>query len=189
MPGLQDLIAAARASQGARPQGIPAQPMAQPPMQAQGQPQTPQGQPGQAPNLQAIAQRMQQPAPPPAPTKAQTVAALHRFGEIKQTIGEVAQDPNLGTKNIRPKLLDAASELLASKVLSLPEIMNAIQGLPDDPQKQKAFVINILRTADQAQKTVLAHHSMAPPEPDDAEQWSPDNHNDQMAALMQKYGK
>ena len=138
--------------------------------------------------LAALAQGTQQQRLAPAPTKAQTVAAVHRFSEIKAALKPVRDDPNLGTKNIRPKLLDAASELLASKVLSLPEIMNAIKGLPDDPMQQKKFVDQIYGTADQAQAMVLQHHRSAQvPDDPNAAQWSPDNHADQMAGLMRQY--
>lgn len=128
--------------------------------------------------------------PPPVPTQAQTVAALHRFGEVKQAMRRVIGDPKLGKDNIRPKLLDAASKLLGSKVLSLSEVMNAIKGLPDDPLAQKKFVEKIYGDADKAQKIVLSHHAGAPPmQPGtgEPESWSSDNHQTHIDGLMGHY--
>lgn len=172
MAGIMDLLAAARGGQA--PQGAP---QAAP---QQGQPQ----QPGANPLAALMAQQQQQ---QPAPTHAQTVAAMHRFGEIKSALKPVISDPNLGKSNIRPKLLDAASDLLGSKVLSLPEIMNAIKGLPDDPLQQKKFVESIYGNASKAQLAILQQHRGASlqGEPDE---WSPETHNDNIASLMQQYG-
>lgn len=163
MPGIQDLV-------GQQPQGAP------------------QGQPPQQGNpLATLAASQQQQAPPPVPTRAQTVAAVHHFGQIKQAMNEVMEDPNLGKKNIRPKLLDAMSKLLGSKTLSLPDVMKAIKGLPDDPLGQKQFVDNIYQKNDQAQKVILTNHASAP-EGQQQDDWSPDNHSNHMASLMQGYG-
>ncbi len=158
MPGLQDLM---------QPQA--AQPQAQPNA------------------LAAMAPQMQQTPPQPAPTRAQTVAAVHQFGQIKQSMAPILDDPNLGVKNIRPKLLDSFSKLLASKTLTLPEIMKAVQALPEDPTEQKKFVEKIYQDNDKAQMLVLGHHAMAPEQqgPD----WSQDTHGDHMTSLVQQYGK
>lgn len=175
MPSLQDLLAA---------KGSPMPPQGQP-MQAMPQ------QPAQGGNpLAQLAPQQQQPPPQPAPTHAQTVAAVHQFGQIKQSMVPILDDPNLGLKNIRPKLLDSFSKLLASKTLTLPEIMKAVKALPDDPVQQKQFVEKIYNDNDKAQMLVLGHHAMGPQQPQgqEPEQWSPDNHQDQMAGLMQQYG-
>jgi hypothetical protein len=170
-----DLLAAARGGQA--PQGAP---QAAP---QQGQPQ----QPGANPLAALMAQQQQQ-QQQPAPTHAQTVAAIHRFGEIKSALQPVLSDPNLGKSNIRPKLLDAASKLLGAKVLSLPEIMNKIKGLPDDPIQQKNFVEGIIDTANKAEAAVLQHHLNAPPEPDGTDPWSRDNQQQHIDGLMKHYG-
>ncbi|HEX5508915.1 MAG TPA: hypothetical protein VFX37_10470 [Pseudolabrys sp.] len=134
-----------------------------------------------APQLAA----QQQPAP--APTHAQTVAAMHRFGSIKAALQPVLSDPNLGKSNIRPKLLDAASDLLGEKVLSLPEIMNAIKDLPDDPLQQKKFVEMMYGTATKAQIAVLNQHRNANLPQEDGDEWTPDSHDQHFAGLMAHY--
>lgn len=171
MPGLQDLLAAVQQQQPQAPQ----------------QQQMPQPQPqGQNP-LAALAPQFGQ-QPQPQPTAGQTMAALHRFGEIKFAMRSVMKDSNLGKTNIRPKLLDAASKLLASKVVSLPEIMNAIKGLPDDPFAQKSFVDKLYVNADQAQQLVLQHHAAARTGQVQEDPYSADTHQAHMDGLMQHYG-
>lgn len=151
-----------------------------------GQPQ--QSQPQAAPQgnpLAALAQQPQQQPQAPQLSHAQTVAGLHKFSEIKAAMLPVVSDKNLGKTNIRPKLLDATSKLLMNKTLSLPEIMNRIKDLPDDPQKQKAFVDQIYQSSDQAQKILLQNAAHAQ---DDGESWSMDNHSKHLDGFMQQYG-
>lgn len=159
MPGIQDLLAQ-------QPQGAP-------------QAMPPQG----GNQLAALAQPPQAPPPPP-PTKAQTIAAVHHFGLIKQSMMPIMDDPNLGKSNVRPKIMDSFSKLLSTKVLSLPEIMKAVKNLPEDPIEQKKFVDKIYQDNDKAQKMVLEHHAMGGAQDDE---WSQDKHGDYMAALMNNY--
>lgn len=118
----------------------------------------PQRMPQQNP-LAALAAQAPQPRAVPRPTPGQTAAALHHFGEIKAALRPIIEDPQFGKTNVRPKLLDAASKLLANKVLSLPQIMNAIKGLPEDPMDQVKFVEKIYGDSDMAQKIVLMQHA------------------------------
>jgi hypothetical protein len=98
---------------------------------------------------------------PPAPTKAQTTAAVQRFSAIQSAMRVVMEDKDFGKSNIRPVLLDEASKLLGTKLLSLPEVMNSIKDLPDDPIEQKSFVQNIYNSAQKAESSVLDHHGAA----------------------------
>lgn len=170
MPGLQDLLANL------------AQP---PPGGGQQQPQ---------PNsLAQIAPQKIASQPQPAPTRAQTVAAVHQFGQIKAAMRPLLDDPNLGKANIRPKLLDTMSKLLANKTLTLPEIMKAVKALPENPMEQFNFVKKIYDDNDKAQMLVLGHHAMAPQQQPSAggppaDEWSQDTHADHMSSLVNQYG-
>jgi hypothetical protein len=184
MPSIQDLLASIQG--GNRPQ--------MPPQQA-ATPQLGGGVPQQQGNplAQLAPQAQQQQPQQPAPNAAQTAAAIHHFGEIKAGIRPILNDPKLGKENIRPKLLDAASKFLASKTLSLPDVMKALKNLPDDPMQQLQFVKKIYDNNDQAQQQVLAHHAAAPPEQQmpgapPPEPYSQDNHQAMMDGLMQHYG-
>ena len=101
-------------------------------------PSQPQGgmQGNQQNPLSRLAGPMPGQAPPPqqpAPTTAQATAAVRRLTAVMNAMREVMQSPGYGRTNIRPVLLDAASKLLGSRLLSLPEVMNSIGGVPDDP--------------------------------------------------------
>lgn len=147
-----------------------------------------QPQPASANPLAALAGAAEQ-QQAPAPTHAQTVAVMHRLGEIKSSLRPVMDDPHLGSKNIRPKLLDAASKLLAAKVVSLTDIMNEIKGLPEDPIEQKKFVEGLYNNATQGQAAILEQHRHADlPEGVGPDEWTPDTHDDHIASLMQQYG-
>ena len=60
---------------------------------------------------------------------------------------DLLQNPDLGRTNIRPAIMDQASKLLSSRVLSLPEVMSAIGKVGDDPLAQKSLVAGIFNQA------------------------------------------
>ena len=96
----------------------------------------PQGAPQGNP-LQRIAPAMGgAPMQQPAPTQAQTVAAVRRLSAVQEAMRSVMSADGFGRTNQRPKILDEASKLMAAKVLSLPEIMQSIGDVPDDPLAQ-----------------------------------------------------
>src|SRR4051812_30892334 len=69
----------------------------------------------------------------PMPSAAQTTAAVKRFSAVANAMRTVLANPDLGRRNVRPAILDQASKLMAARVLSLPEVMNAIGKVSDDP--------------------------------------------------------
>ena len=133
------------------------------------------------------------PQPQPVPTRAQTTAAVQRFGAIQSAMRMVMEDPEFGKANVRPAIMDAASKLLGSKLLSLPEIMNSIKDIPDDPLEQKSFVQNIYNNAKMAEASVLDHHGAAvvsgklPPDGGDA--YDAGLHDQHMTGLLGQYGR
>lgn len=143
-------------------------------------PQAPQGVPGLV---------QQPPQARPAPTHAQTIAALHRFGEIEKASSKLLKDPDVGRKNIRPKVLEMGADLIGSRVLSLAEFMSGIGNFPsaDDMLGQKKWLEKLRDTNIQGQMSVLQDHANAPPEAADAAQWTPDSHAEHMGALINKY--
>jgi hypothetical protein len=133
------------------------------------------------------------PAPPqqPAPTRAQAVAAVRRLTAVQNAMREVMQSPGYGRTNIRPALLDAASKLIGSRLLSLPEVMNSISGVPDDPVQQKDFVSNIYNSAQRAAASVLDHHGSAVATgklpPNGGDKYDPDKHEQHFNGAMSHY--
>jgi hypothetical protein len=99
--------------------------------------------------------------------------------------------PEFGKSNVRPAVMDAASKLLGSKLLSLPEIMNSLGELPDDPLKQKEAIQGIYNTAQQAEAHVLDSHGAAIASgklpPDGGPQYDAGSHEQHMTGLMSHY--
>lgn len=161
------------------------------PLANQGAPEQPMG-PQQGNPLARIAPQLGgAPQPQPAPTKAQTTAAVQRFSAIQSAMRSVMEDPSFGKENVRPAIMDAASKLLGSKLLSLPEVMNSISNLPDDPIKQKAFVQGIFNSAKMAESSVLDHHGAAIVSgklpPDGGEDYDTGAHDQHMNGLLSQY--
>lgn len=147
------------------------------------QPQAPQA-------LQGVGGLVQQPPQArPTPTRAETVAGLHRCREIEQASGRLLKDPDVGKANIRPKVMTMGADLIANRVMTLSQFMQGIKNYPsaEDFLGQKKWVERLLQSNLQAQMTLLQDHSQSPPEPPDAEQWSPDSHADHVASLIHKY--
>jgi hypothetical protein len=144
------------------------------------QPQAPQGVPGL---VQPGAQQR------PMPTHAQVVAGLHRFHEIELASGRLLKDPDVGRKNIRPKVLEMGADLIGRRVMSLPEFMTGIKDFPsaEDMLGQKKWLEKLFQSNVQGQVSLLQDHANAPPEGPDAAQWTPDSHSEHMAGLISKY--
>jgi hypothetical protein len=130
------------------------------------------------------------PSRPPAPTAAQATAAVKRFGAVADAMRTVLANPDLGRRNIRPAILDQASKLMSARVLSLPECMQAIGKVSDDPLAQKSLVAGIFNQAKQAESAVLAHHTAAVAMgmvPRGGEKYRADDHDRHMSDLLAHY--
>ena len=149
------------------------------------QPQQPQ-QPSQG--MAGLVQ--QPPQARPTPTHAQTVAGLHRCHEIEKASQRLLKDPDVGKKNIRPKVLEMGADLIGKKVMTLPELMTGIKDFPssEDALGQKKWLERLYQSNVQGQIALLQDHANAPPE-DQPSQWTPDNHAEHMSALANMYQK
>ena len=154
----------------------------QPQGAAQGSPQNP---------LASLVGPMPSPPPRlPAPTAAQATAAIKRFTAVQSAMRDLLQNPDLGRTNIRPAIMDQASKLLSTRVLSLPEVMNAIGKVGDDPLAQKSMVAGIFNQAQQAEFAVLAHHTAAVAMgmvPRGGEKYQAADHDRHMSGLLGHY--
>jgi hypothetical protein len=101
------------------------------------------------------------PPPLPAPTAAQATAAVRRLSAVADAMRTVMNQPDFGRANCRPAILDEASKLIGAGLVSLPQIMESIKALPDDPMAQRSYVAGIYNQAKQAEANVLAHHTAA----------------------------
>jgi hypothetical protein len=116
---------------------------------------------------------------------------VKRFSAIQNALREVMQDKDFGRANVRPKLLDEGSKLLAARVLSLPELMSQISNFPTDPLQQKQVVQQIYNSAQQAEAHVLDAHGSAIAAgklpPDGGPKYDAGEHEQHMQGLLAHY--
>jgi hypothetical protein len=148
--------------------------------QPQPAPQAPQGMAGLV---------QQPPQARPVPNHAQTIAGLHRMHEIEKASERLLKDPDVGHKNIRPKVLEMGADLIGAKVMTLPELMSGIKDFPgsEDILGQKKWLQRLRDSQIQGQMVLLQDHANSPPEAADAEPWSPESHDQHMSAVKSMY--
>ncbi len=141
----------------------------------------------QAPTM-APAQPQQQ-QQPPAPTQAQTLASLRHFSEINQAITPVLKSPELGKADLKSKIIDAVTKLVASRVVTPAAAVMQLAGVPDKPREQKAWATNLYMQNEKASALILDQHRRAfAGKPDDPhDQYNPDNHIEHMGGVMEHY--
>lgn len=153
--------------------------------------QAPEQAPPQGNPLARIAPQLGPPPPIPMPNRAQTMAAVRRFSAIQEAMRAVMSDKDFGHSNVRPVLMDEASKLLASKLISLPELMNQLSNFPSDPIKQKETVQGIFNQAQRAEASVLDHHGSAivagKLTPDGGPEYDAGSHEQAMQGLLSHY--
>ena len=149
-------------------------------------PQSPQqdGAPGQQPQM---------PQQMPAPSHAQTVAALRHFHSIMTELQGIIKNPDLGKADMKSAIIDGATKLVASRIIPATQAVMQLATVPERPFEQKKWVMMQFMQAQQAMDVVLEHHGMSNPATGDlanemgADRGSPDNHISTMAGLMQAH--
>jgi hypothetical protein len=101
------------------------------------------------------------PSAAPAPTHAQTVAALRHFGAIAQKLQGALADPDAGKANMKSKVIDGMTELVGSRMMSPAEAVQVLATFPERPFDQRAWLANHLNQTLQARDMVLTHHATA----------------------------
>lgn len=140
--------------------------------------------------LAAMAQQQQpQQAQPQQPmSKSQLRAGLHHFSAVQRRMEKLLSLPNLGKSNVRPAIADATADLMIEKVLTLPEAMNALKLVPNEPGEQKAWVQSAVKNAEMAQMKLTDDYiSQGPGDEPDNDPWSMDNHKTHMDSVMTRY--
>lgn len=156
----------------------------QPFMQQQQQPQQQMQQPNQ---LGGIMQGQQQQQKSNI-TKQQLIAGLHHLNAFQQQFSPLLRNPEIGKSNVRPKIFDASASLIGQGIFSVPEVMNGIKDLPDDPLGQKKWIEKKLSDAMMAEKKMVSDYiGQGPGQEPEGPEWSMDNHKDHMAGLMGNY--
>ena len=160
----------------------------------------------QAPSQPFLQQGAQQPQQPPSNqlggimqggraspqqqniTKQQVIAGLHHLQSFQKEFAPLLNSPILGKGNIRPKVFDAAATLIGAGIFSVPEVMNGIKDLPEDPLDQKKWLITKITNAGMAEKKLLQDYiGQGPGQEPEGPEYSDKTHKDHMAGLMGNY--
>jgi hypothetical protein len=123
----------------------------------------------------------------PAPSHAQTVAALRHFYAIQQELTTLLKNPDIGKADMRSAIIDGASKLVADRIVPAAMAVQTLSSVPDKPFDQKKWIEQQYMQNMQARNAVLQHHGMAnagqpPQEVPDA-----DNHMQDLQSMMQAH--
>lgn len=150
---------------------------------------TPQPQQQQSNQLGSLMQGAPAQQPPTQMNKAQLIAGLHHLEAFQKQFAPLMNSPDTGTKNIRPKIFDASSVLIGQGIFTVPEVMNGIKDLPEDPLDQKKWLQQKLQGTMLAEKKLIHDYIAQGPQAQEPQgpEWSEDSHKEHMAGLMGNY--
>lgn len=128
----------------------------------------------------------------PAPTHAQTVAAMRHFSALINELETLRKNPNLGKASIKKDIIEGVTKLVADEFMTADKAVAELATVPERPFDQKAWVEKNLATVTAAAGAVLNHHRGAFPgsldhATESAMSADPKNHADDMAGLMSHY--
>jgi len=116
----------------------------------------------QASSLQGLMGQKPQGAPAggmQAPSHQETVALLQHLSAFRRRWQQIADDPEIGTKNVRPQIYEMMADMMGEGYASLPEAMGLLKTIPQAPLEQKQFIEKHIQNDDQAMNAVLQHHA------------------------------
>lgn len=131
---------------------------------------------------------------PPAPTHAQTVAALRHADAIKNELSILLKNDALGKSSIKSAIIDGATKLVAERIMPASDAVPLLASVPDDPIQQRKWVQQHLMNAIQSEHAVLDQHRNTNLGSGDwatesqQHNTSPDNHMQDVKALGAQYG-
>jgi hypothetical protein len=99
----------------------------------------------------------------PAPSHAETVTALRHFHAIARELEGLLADPALGRSDIKGKIIDSTTKLVADRILGPGEAVNQLGTVPSDPIEQRKWVRSHFVNVMLAENAVLDHHRAATP--------------------------
>jgi hypothetical protein len=123
----------------------------------------------------------------PAPTHAQTVAALRHFHAVMNELRSIATSPDLGKASVKSSIIDGTTKLVSERMMSPGQAVEMLASVPDKPRDQKMWVAQHLQNAMLARAAVVMHHAVAfagtPPQ----QAPSADNHQQDLSAMMEAH--
>ncbi len=116
---------------------------------------------GQGPQGQGIPQQGQQ-----GPSYHETLAMLQHMSFFRRRWAAMLQEPEIGTKNVRPEVHELMADALSDDYVSLPDVMGQLKTLPTDPLEQKQWIEQHVQQNDKAMLMLLQYHAVAGQQPE-----------------------
>lgn len=138
-----------------------------------------------APSQSGQASGQQQAAP--APGHQQVVAALRHFDAIERELGTLLADPDLGKADLKSKIIDGATKLVSSGMVTAAQAVTQLGTVPERPFDQKKWVETQFLQTIQASHAVLDHHRRAFQGHGPSDPGHVDDHLSTMSGLMSQY--
>lgn len=102
-------------------------------------------------------------AAPAPPTHEQTVAALRHFDAIKGGLVTLLKDPAAGKSDLKSKIIDGVTRLVAERMISAPQAVQQLAQVPADPLQQRKWLQGMLAQTVQAENNILDHFGQGNP--------------------------
>lgn len=143
---------------------------------------------------QGAPQQPQQPQQAPAPpTHEQTVAALRHFDAIRGELKVLLSNPSLGKSDLKSQIIDGTTKLVSERMMSPSDAVIQLSKTPTDPLQQRKWLQQLMQQTMQAEAAIVDHHRNTNLGSGDwateaqKHNTNPDNHMQDMAALMANY--
>ncbi len=117
--------------------------------------------PGPAPGGSVAPGQPQQ--PPAPPTHEQTVAALRHFDAVKQQLGAILKDPAVGKSDMKSKIIDGVTRLVAEGFMPATAAVDELSKVPSDPLQQLHWAQAMMAQTKNAENNILDHYGMGNP--------------------------
>jgi len=125
---------------------------------------------------------------PPPPSHQQVVVGLRHMHAIEVELTGLLSDPDCGKTDIRSKIIDGATGLVAKGILTAAQAVTQLGQVPDRPFDQRQWLEQHFMQTVQAQTALLAHHQQGfVDQQPDATPPNPDQHQAMVGALTQHY--
>lgn len=151
--------------------------------------------PNPQPQEQGSAPTQQPPAQAPAPSHAQTVAAMRHFDAILGQLTSLLKNPDLGKADLKSTIIDGVTKLVGDRIIPASQAVSQLATVPTRPFEQKQWAEQNYTQTLQAQSAVLDHHRSAALGTGNyalenklhSGDSGPDNHMQTMQGLMQQH--
>jgi len=132
-------------------------------------------------------QTQQGPPQTPAPSHAQTVAALRHFQIFMEMEKNWLNNPELGKSDFKDQFIEAYTKLVADRIATPVQAIGSLAQVPERPFQQRQWVQDAYNKNVQARDIVLAHHAQAYAGQGPQQAPNPDNHMADIQGMMSSH--